>query len=104
PVPHFGTHTPALQISPSLHKPSPSSTIPLQSSSSALHVSFVDCSVCTQVITPFLHCITPAAHTPIMPVSHAWPPPPHCTPSTENNMSSKSLSLPPLIGKSSQPK
>src|SRR5882724_2899658 len=94
PVPHLGTHTPPLQTSFTLQRPSPLSTMPSQSSSSALQVSGIESSVCTQVMTLFLHCKTPAAHTPIRPVSHGCPPPPHCTPSTENSMSSKSLSLP----------
>src|SRR5882672_4467550 len=94
PVPHFGTQAPRLHTSPMGHRLSPLSTVPSQSSSSALHISGIASSVSTQVMTLFLHCNTPAAHTPILPVSHGCPPPPHCTPDTENKKSSKSLSPP----------
>src|SRR5581483_11685775 len=60
---------PVLQASPPPGLPS--STVPLQLSSSPLHTSAVACTFWLQAMAPAVQAVVPAAHTPGLPVEQA---------------------------------
>src|SRR5690242_7520390 len=80
PVPHFSTQLPLSQTKPA-GQMSPSSMVPLQSSSRPLQVSCGSAGVdCTHVTPVAVHWVSPGAQMPGKPVSQGWPPPAHVRP------------------------
>ena len=88
--------TPLLQTKLAcVHRPSPSSTMPLQSLSRLSHFSAPLMTAGLQMMpAPTWHSVTPCAQTPGIPVSHGSPPPSQVTPSIVNTLSLKSPSFP----------
>src|SRR5437868_13095578 len=84
----LGTHDPRKQTNP-MEQGLPSSMLPSQLSSTALHFSGMGVWFGTQVSAPERHCIVPFAQSPFMPVSQCCPPELHSMPLTSVTRSSK---------------
>src|SRR4029077_13932786 len=69
-------HTPSFPVLHGIAPPGlPSSTAPLQSLSLPSQISTMGCTFWLQVMSPLVHAVVPAAHTPSFPVLQAVPPP-----------------------------